>query len=71
MRRSSRLAASPSASAAPVAADAAPADDDDDEAEGNGLATGLGIAGLVAGLGGLVLGGLAYSRTRREPAAKA
>ncbi|MEV5692573.1 YcnI family protein [Micromonospora globbae] len=64
-------AASPSASAAPVAADAAPADDDDDEAEGNGLATGLGIAGLVAGLGGLVLGGLAYSRTRREPAAKA
>ncbi|WP_406107528.1 YcnI family protein [Micromonospora globbae] len=65
-------AASPSASAAPVAADAAArADDDDDEAEGNGLATGLGIAGLVAGLGGLVLGGLAYSRTRREPAAKA
>ncbi|WBB70613.1 YcnI family protein [Micromonospora sp. WMMD812] len=62
-------AASPSA--APVAATAPAADDDDDEAEGNGLATGLGIAGLVAGVAGLALGGLAFARTRREPAAKA
>ncbi|MGK5738680.1 YcnI family copper-binding membrane protein [Micromonospora sp. URMC 103] len=65
--------ASASASAAPVAA-AAPAaddDDDDDEGEGNGAALGLGIAGLVAGLGGLVLGGLAFARNRREPVAKA
>ncbi|MFI6262319.1 YcnI family protein [Micromonospora sp. NPDC051006] len=56
----------PAAAAGPVADD-----DDDDDAEGNGLATGLGIAGLVAGVGGLALGGLAFARTRREPAAKA
>jgi uncharacterized protein YcnI len=31
----------------------------------SGTAVGLGIAGLVAGLGGLVLGGLAFARTRR------
>ncbi|MFI7609156.1 YcnI family protein [Micromonospora sp. NPDC049366] len=58
-------------SAAPVAATAPQADDDDDEAEGNGAATGLGIAGLVAGVAGLALGGLAFARTRREPTPKA
>ncbi|MFG2102640.1 YcnI family protein [Micromonospora echinaurantiaca] len=58
------------ASASPTAA--APADDDDAdevEAEGAGLATGLGIAGLVAGVAGLLLGGLAFARSRREPKA--
>ncbi|MET7877695.1 YcnI family protein [Micromonospora profundi] len=60
-------AASASASAAP-AASAVASDDDDDE--GEGAAIGLGVAGLVAGLAGLVLGGLAFARTRREPAAK-
>ncbi|MEU1362692.1 YcnI family protein [Micromonospora zamorensis] len=62
-------AAAPGGSAAPSAAVAAPDDDDDDD-EGNGLAVGLGVAGLVAGLAGLVLGGLAFTRTRREPVAK-
>ncbi|MEH1027239.1 YcnI family copper-binding membrane protein [Micromonospora profundi] len=59
--------ASASASAAPAAA-AVASDDDDDE--GEGAAIGLGVAGLVAGLAGLVLGGLAFVRTRREPAAR-
>ncbi|MDG4779502.1 YcnI family protein [Micromonospora sp. WMMD961] len=59
-------AATPSTSAAAVAT---PDDDDDDE--GNGLAVGLGVAGLVAGLAGLVLGGLAFTRTRRESTTKA
>ncbi|GIJ29238.1 membrane protein [Micromonospora qiuiae] len=45
-------------------ADAAKEGDDGD----SGLAIGLGVAGLVAGLGGLVLGGLAFARTRREGA---
>ncbi|KOX08944.1 membrane protein [Micromonospora sp. NRRL B-16802] len=58
--------ASASASAAPAAA--AVASDDDDE--GEGAAIGIGVAGLVAGLAGLVLGGLAFVRTRREPAAR-
>ncbi|MFF0370183.1 YcnI family protein [Micromonospora sp. NPDC005087] len=64
-------AAAPSGSAAPATsanAAGAPADDDDDE--GEGIAVGLGIAGLVAGIAGLVLGGLAFARTRREPAAR-
>lgn len=62
-------AAAPSASAAaPSAAAVATKDDDDDE--GDGAAIGLGVAGLVAGLAGLVLGGLAFARTRREPVAK-
>ncbi|MEU1744855.1 YcnI family protein [Micromonospora arida] len=62
-------AAAPSGSATPTAGVASPDDDDDDD--GNGLAVGLGVAGLVAGLAGLVLGGLAFARTRREPVAKA
>ncbi|MBQ0989079.1 YcnI family protein [Micromonospora sp. H61] len=62
-------AAAPSGSASSAAAVASPDDDDDDD--GNGLAVGLGVAGLVAGLAGLVLGGLAFTRTRREPVAKA
>lgn len=62
-------AAAPSGSATPTAGVASPDDDDDDD--GNGLAVGLGVAGLVAGLAGLVLGGLAFTRTRREPVAKA
>jgi uncharacterized protein YcnI len=47
---------------------AAPSDGSDDE-DGNGLAVGLGVAGLLAGLGGLVLGGLAFARTRRSSGA--
>ncbi|MFI6780077.1 YcnI family protein [Micromonospora sp. NPDC050276] len=62
-------AAAPAGSAPPTAAVASPDDNDDDD--GNGLAVGLGVAGLVAGLAGLVLGGLAFARTRREPTAKA
>ncbi|GGR72027.1 hypothetical protein GCM10010169_14940 [Micromonospora fulviviridis] len=59
-----------SASASPAAsAPAAAADDDDDDAD-TGAATAFGVAGLVAGLAGLVLGGLAFLRTRRETAAK-
>ena len=34
----------------------------------NGPAVGMGIAGLVAGLAGLIVGGLAFTRTRRTPA---
>ncbi|MCF0091570.1 YcnI family protein [Micromonospora sp. MH99] len=62
--------AGPSASAAPAATAVAAADDDDDDDESDGTAIGLGIAGLVAGLAGLVLGGLAFARTRRSPVAK-
>ena len=38
---------------------------DDDKSGGNGVAIALGVAGLIAGLGGAALGGLAYARTRR------
>ncbi|WP_444950148.1 YcnI family copper-binding membrane protein [Micromonospora ureilytica] len=64
-------AAAPDGSAAPASAAAVASPDDDDDEDGNGLAVGLGVAGLVAGLAGLVLGGLAFARTRREPVAKA
>jgi periplasmic copper chaperone A len=59
---------------APASSTDGPADASDDPAgastpessgSSSGLALGLGIAGLVAGLGGLVLGGLAYTRSRR------
>ncbi|MCN0154180.1 YcnI family copper-binding membrane protein [Salinispora arenicola] len=59
-----------------VAASADPATEgearvaDDGQEAGGGLAIGLGVAGLVAGLGGLVLGGLAFTRSRREPTPK-
>ncbi|MEV4494118.1 YcnI family protein [Micromonospora arborensis] len=62
-------AAAPSGSAAPTVNAAVPMPSVEDE--GNGLAVGLGVAGLVAGLAGLVLGGLAFARTRREPVVKA
>ncbi|MGI5214889.1 YcnI family copper-binding membrane protein [Plantactinospora sp. CA-290183] len=63
------LAAAPAAGAPSTSAPADPAPDleaaastgDDD----NSLALGLGIAGLIAGLGGLALGGLAFARARR------
>ena len=57
------------APASPGASAPAAAADDDDDDEDSGVATALGVAGLVAGLGGLALGGLAFARTRREPAA--
>ncbi|WP_405112971.1 YcnI family protein [Micromonospora sp. NBC_01405] len=62
-------AAAPSAGASAPAVAAAGADDDDDDSEG-GAGTAFGVAGLVAGLAGLALGGLAFARTRREPAAR-
>ncbi|GAB2937289.1 YcnI family protein [Micromonospora polyrhachis] len=57
-------ATSGSASSAAAKADA----DADDENGSSGAALGLGIAGLVAGLAGLVLGGLAFARTRQSAA---
>ncbi|MFC4145671.1 YcnI family protein [Micromonospora mangrovi] len=61
----SAASASASASAAPNSAATAAGDDDSD-----GAGTAFGVAGLVAGLAGLVLGGLAFLRTRREPASR-
>jgi periplasmic copper chaperone A len=60
-------AASPSTAPTGTAAPQAAGDDDDDDAGGDDVATGLAVAGLVAGVGGLLLGGLAFSRTRRAP----
>jgi uncharacterized protein YcnI len=54
-----------SGSASPSAVAAVPVASDSDSDSGNGLAIGLAVAGLVAGLGGLALGGLAFLRTRR------
>ncbi|WP_229399495.1 YcnI family copper-binding membrane protein [Micromonospora okii] len=64
------LTAAPSAGASAPAAPAVAADDDDDDDSDGGAGTALGVAGLVAGLAGLALGGLAFARTRREPAAR-
>ncbi|MDG4792841.1 YcnI family protein [Micromonospora sp. WMMD1082] len=58
-------AAADAPTAAPEESPAAAAGADDGD-DGNGLAVGLGLAGLIAGLGGLALGGLAFARTRRE-----
>ncbi len=50
---------------APAAAATAGDGADSDGADSDGPALALGIAGLVAGLAGLALGGLAFARTRR------
>lgn len=56
-------------SAAPVPTSgvtaAAAADPDDGDGDGDGAGMWLGLAGLVAGLAGLALGGLAFARTRK------
>jgi uncharacterized protein YcnI len=44
---------------------------DDDDSDGAGAALALGIAGLIAGLAGAALGGLAFARTRRSGATPA
>ena len=62
-------AAAASPSAAPASAAPAAKDDDDDDDSGS-TAIVLGVVGLLAGLGGLALGGLAFARTRREPTPK-
>ncbi|MEU7614527.1 YcnI family protein [Micromonospora rifamycinica] len=63
-------AAAGSPSAAPAAGATAAAGDDDDDDDSGSTAVVLGVAGLLAGLGGLALGGLAFARTRREPTPK-
>ncbi|GAA3778604.1 YcnI family protein [Plantactinospora mayteni] len=55
----------PSPSGSAVAQQPAASSSEDD---GDSTALGLAIAGLVAGLAGLALGGLAFARTRREAA---
>ncbi|GAB3800249.1 YcnI family copper-binding membrane protein [Micromonospora zhanjiangensis] len=57
-------AAAPSAGASAGPETAKAADDKDDDGNGSAALV-LGTIGLVAGLGGLVLGGLAFARTRR------
>ncbi|GIF14560.1 YcnI family protein [Actinoplanes teichomyceticus] len=57
-------------SAAPSAAAAAPAaeaDDSDDSDDSDGSGSGLGLAGLIAGLVALLLAGLAYLKASRKP----
>ncbi|MBO4161771.1 MULTISPECIES: YcnI family copper-binding membrane protein [Micromonospora] len=63
-------AAAGSPSAAPAAAGTPAAKDDDDDDDSGSTAVVLGVVGLLAGLGGLALGGLAFARTRREPTPK-
>jgi uncharacterized protein YcnI len=53
---------------APAIEPAAAVEDDADEFGGAGLALGFGIAGLIAGLIGVALGGLAFVRSRRTAA---
>lgn len=60
------LTAAAAATPSPGAADTAAFDSDSGDSEGSGLAVGLGVAGLLAGLGGLALGGLAFARTRKS-----
>lgn len=58
--------------AAPETGEDASATDGDDDTAGTGAALGVGVAGLLAGLGGLLLGGLAFIRSRRtEPSGAA
>ncbi|WP_326555211.1 YcnI family copper-binding membrane protein [Micromonospora sp. NBC_01813] len=55
--------------AAPATGEDTSATDGDDDTAGGGAALGVGVAGLLAGLGGLLFGGLAFIRARRtEPA---
>ncbi|HEX8628214.1 MAG TPA: YcnI family protein [Catenuloplanes sp.] len=56
-------AAAPGASGAAVKTSPVAAEQGD--ADSDGMAVGLAVAGLVAGLAGLALGGLAFARTRR------
>ncbi|MFG2056706.1 YcnI family protein [Micromonospora sp. NPDC048930] len=58
-----------SASASPAASAPAAAGSGEDE-DSDSAAVALGVAGLVAGLAGLILGGLAFLRTRRESTPK-
>jgi uncharacterized protein YcnI len=53
------------ASAETAVQNTATSSEDDGDESSNGLAIGLAIAGLVAGLAGLALGGLAFTRSRR------
>lgn len=62
-----KLTAATETAASPAPDTQAAASSSDDEG-GNGAALGLGIAGLIAGLAGLVLGGLAFARTRKAAA---
>nr|MDT0660978.1 YcnI family protein [Micromonospora sp. DSM 115978] len=57
--------AAPTATAAPVEGDDSGSAAAEAEDGGDSTALGLAVAGLVAGLAGLVLGGLAFVRTRR------
>ncbi|MFV2022057.1 YcnI family protein [Micromonospora sp. LOL_023] len=58
--------------AAPETGEDASTSAGDDDTAGAGAALGVGVAGLLAGLGGLLLGGLAFIRSRRtEPSGTA
>lgn len=62
------LKAAGSATSSPAAAVPVASESQSESDSGNGLAIGLAVAGLVAGLGGLALGGLAFARSRRPAA---